>query len=81
MDYPDQSLPFAVVAKFGKLSTDSLLHEAAIYARIKECGGLAGVPSLIGLYKIEDVSTWGVMIQSDCGVSLTEGQTVTNEER
>jgi len=34
-----------------------------------------------GLYVIEDVSIWGVMIQSDCGMSLARGQRVTDVER
>jgi len=79
LDCPSQSSPLGVVAKFGKL--DSLCDEAFMYAKIKKYGGITGVPDLIGLYKIDDLSTWGVVILNDCGTSLAEGPPVTDEER
>jgi len=70
LDYPQDPHPSAVVAKFAEL--DQLRHEHKVYERIKERSlNLDGIPTLIGLYQFLELPGWGVLIQSDCGTSLS----------
>ena len=80
LDFPGEDRPSAIVAKFGEL--DQLRHEASIYKRIENRGhGLDGIPTLIGLYNLPEHPMWGVLVQSDCGMSFVERPNVNKAQR
>ena len=67
-----------MVAKLADL--DMLRHEASIYQRIADRGGVSGVPTLIGLYVIGS-STYGVLMQSDCGDPLVKNKAIGGDQK
>jgi len=76
LDHPAHKQAFAVVAKLGNL--DVLRHEVKIYERIAECEKIQGIPTLVGLYAVENTKL-GFLIQSDCGDPLPDGKVIQED--